>query len=872
MSATVEAEALLSNVKGKRRSGFSASFSQALRFSRRELRAGLGGFRIFLACLFLGVAAIAGVSSLSEAMLAGLNQNGQALLGGDVELRLNHRQTTAEEQAWITENSDRISRTAQLRTMARSVADPSQRRLVELKAVDDLYPLFGEFRSQTNRQTDGVLNADLQALIAPRNGVYGAIVDEGLLARLDLELGDMMALGELDFQVRGTVAWEPDRASRGFTLGPRVVVPLESLAATELEQPGSLIYYHYRLETAGQEDVGAWIESLNQAHPQAGWRIRSVRNATPGLSHFIERVALFMTLVGFTSLLVGGLGVANAVRAFLEEKRATIATLKCLGAPARVIFWTYLLQVLFLASLGVVGGLLIGGLVPLVVAPLLEARLNFSLAQGVFATALLEAALYGFLITLVFSLWPLARAQQIPAGALFRDVIQKRRVWPPARALVALAVAIAALLALVFLGAEDKGFALSFIVGALASLLVLRLAAWGLVAVVKRLPRPRRPDLRLALANLVRPGAPTGAVITSLGLGLTVLVAIALIEGNLRGQVIDKMPEEAPGFYFIDIQPHQVEAFDRLALDHPGVSSVKRVPMLRGRIAAVKGVAPENMVIPDEIDWVFRGDRGLTWSALPPDGMVLSEGAWWPEDYQGKPLVSLDAEVGVALNLHPGDELTINLLGRNIDVTIANLREIDWRGLSINFVMIFSPGLLETAPQTHIATVKIEEAQETALELAITDAFPNVSSVRVKDALEAIGQLLGTIATAVSGTAAITLTSGLLVLAGAVAAGHRRRIYDAVVLKVLGATRWDVTRAYLLEYGLLGFIASGIAALAGLLAAYLVMTQIMEASFLLLWPQILLTVLLSMLVTLAVGFLGTWRALSHKAAPLLRNE
>jgi putative ABC transport system permease protein len=867
MSAT-DTDYLLPLGRGFPRGGFGPSFRQALRFSRRELRAGLGGFRIFLACLFIGVAAIAGVTSLSQAMLTGLQQNGRALLGGDVELRLNLRSASDAELGWIADNSARLSQSAQLRTMARSTTDPTQRRLVELKAVDGLYPLFGDFLSETASGP----NADLQTLVAKRAGRYGAVVDENLLIRLGLKLGDLLDIGEESYQIRGTVSWEPDRASRGFTLGPRVVVALDSLAATKLVQPGSLIYYHYRLETAPGQRGDAWIAALNEAFPQAGWRIRSTKNAAPGLNHFIDRVTLFMTLVGLTSLLVGGLGVANAVGAFLEEKRATIATLKCLGAPARVIFWTYLLQVLVLASLGIAGGLLVGGLAPLAVAPLLEARLNFSLAQGLFGGALAQAAAYGLLITLVFSLWPLARAQQIPAGALFRAVIEPRRAWPPARALWALGLAIAALLALVLLGADDRLFALGFIGATLASLVILRLAAWGLVWLVRRAPRAGRPDLRLALANLVRPGAATGAVITSLGLGLTVLVAIALVEGNLRQQVMEDLPEEAPGFYFIDIQPQQIEAFDRMARSFPGVSAVQRVPMLRGRITGVKGVPPERLTIPQEVAWVFRGDRGLTWSRLPPEGVRLSEGRWWPEDYRGPPLVSLDAEVGRALNLHPGDRLTINLLGRNIEVEIANLREIDWQGLTINFVMIFSPGLLEAAPQTHIATVKVAEDQETPLELALTDAFPNVSSVRVKEALTAVAQLLNTIATAVSATAAITLLSGLLVLAGAVAAGHRRRIYDAVVLKVLGATRWDVTRAYLLEYGLLGLIAALIAAFAGSFAAYLVITQVMNAAFVLLWPQVLLTVVLSVVVTLVIGFIGTWRALSHKAAPLLRNE
>jgi putative ABC transport system permease protein len=294
--------------------------------------------------------------------------------------------------------------------------------------------------------------------------------------------------------------------------------------------------------------------------------------------------------------------------------------------------------------------------------------------------------------------------------------------------------------------------------------------------------------------------------------------------------------------------------------------------MLRGRITAVNGTATEDLEIPPDAAWVFQGDRGLTWTAAPPEDAEITAGSWWPADYQGPPLVSLDARVADALGLGPGATLTVNILGRPTDATIANLREIEWGSLAINFVMIFSPGVLEDAPQTYLATVKADDAAEAALEQAIVERFPAVSVVRVKDALDQVAATLGNVLAAIRAVAAVALVAGVLVLTGAVAAGHHRRIYDAVVFKVLGATRRFVALTFALEFGLLGLVTAAIAAVLGTAAGYAVLTELMSLDFELPLAAAVSTALAALAVTLALGFAGTWRALGQPAAALLRNE
>jgi putative ABC transport system permease protein len=505
-------------------------------------------------------------------------------------------------------------------------------------------------------------------------------------------------------------------------------------------------------------------------------------------------------------------------------------------------------------------------------AGLLGDALGWRAELGIYPVPLATAAAFGVLTAVTFSLWPLARARSIAAASLFRDLIAPATAKLAGSTLPALLVFGSLLAALAIFTAADRRLAFYFVVGAIGALLLFRLTALGIIWAARRLPRPRRPGLRLAVANLYRPGAPTASVVMSLGLGLTVLVAIALIEGNLSRQVRQSLPEEAPGFYFIDIQPDQVAEFDALVAGFPGVTELQQVPMLRGRIAAVNGVPPSALEIPSDVQWVFRGDRGLTWMREARAVDKITAGEWWPADYDGPPLVSLHDEVGRALGIGPGDQLSINILGRNVDVTIANLREVDWSSLSINFVMIFSPGMLEQAPQSHIATVKADPVAEDALEIAVTDRFVNVSSIRVKEALEQVGELIAQIAIAVRAIAAVALVAGVLVLAGAVAAGHHRRVYDSVVLKVLGATRRSIAQAFLLEYGLLGLVTATIAAVIGTVAAWLVLTEVMRADFVFLPQAVLSTALIATAITVGFGFVGTWRALGQKAAPLLRNE
>jgi len=835
----------------------------ALRLAARELRGGAKGFRIFLACLALGVAAIAAVGSISASIGRGLQDQGREILGGDVMLRMIHRDLEPAQRDFLARQGD-VARILTARAMARAGTGDG-RSLIELKAVDGAYPLYGRL----------VLSPDMTAAraFALQDGAWGAAADEALLRRLGVAIGDRVQVGEATYQIRATIETEPDRAgtTQAIALGPRFLVGMDSVPATELIQPGSLVWYGYAVRLAGGRTPAAFRTALNEAFPDRWWQVRDRDNAAPQVNRFIERTTLFLTLVGLTALVVGGVGVGNAVRHYLAGKTESIATLKCLGATAPLVFAVYLIETMAMAAVGIAIGLAAGAAVPLVVAGSIAAGIDLPVASGVYAAPLLLAAAFGVLVSLAFSVWPIAQACELPPGTLFRALLRPSRRWPRAAFVALTAAAAAGLAALAIFSAPDRFLALWFVGGAALALALFRGAGQLLAALARRVPAGGRTGLRLALANLHRPGAPTGSIVVSLGLGLTVLIAVALIQGNLAHQIDAAMPERAPGFYFIDIQPAQRAEFEKTVRAVPGFQELRDVPMLRGRITALNGVPAAEAKVSPEVQWLLRGDRGITWAREKPAEVNVVAGDWWPADYRGEPLISFTADGARGMGLTIGDTMTINVLGRDITARLANLRDVEWGSLRMNFTIVLSPGIVEQAPQTWLATVHARPDAELAIERAVTDRFPNVTAIRVKDVLQTVSAVLGKLAGAVGASAAITLAAGTLVLAGAIAASHRRRVYDAVVLKVLGATRWRILGSFLLEYGIVGLATAAVAAVFGSVAAWAVVTRVMKLEWVFLPWLVIAAAALCGALTLGFGLVGTWRALGQKPAPLLRN-
>jgi len=831
---------------------------QALRLARRELRSGLHGFGVFLACLFLGVFALSAIGSFTAAARSGLQADASALLGGDLEIRQMHRPLTSVQLDFLGQQGQ-LSQILELRTMAANAAN-SEHSLVELKAVDHKYPLYGQLQLDPPQSLEQALD-----------GGQGAVVENSLLQRLKLNIGDGLKIGDITLKVNAVLRYEPDRDLRPFTLGPRLLVSCDSLEASGLLRPGSLVTYTQRLRLADPKGDEPLVSRLNEAFPEAGWRLRTRRNAAPRVTSVLDRMGTNLSLLGLSALLIGGLGVAGAVRGYLRGKQLHIATLKCLGATSRLVFTSYLLQILFLGTLGSLAGLMAGAALPWLLVVSLGASLPIPLQLGIYPQELLIAGLFGLLIALLFSLKELGRARLVPPALLFRGAasLEKQKMDKTIRWMVATVGLL--LMALAWWSSADRRLAGWFILGSLACFLLFRLLSSLVIRISRKIPPPTNPALRLALASIHRRGSPATSVLFSLGLGLTLLVMIAQVQANLDNLVASTLPQEAPAFFFLDIQPDQLAEFEHTLNGISAVKKIERYPTLRGRITAINGVPSEEVKIAPEVRWAVRGDRFLSYAARPPAGGEITAGSWWPEDYRGEPLISLTEDVAKGFGLHLGDSLTVNILGRDISAKVTSLRTADWSSLQLNFVILFSPGVLEQAPQTHIAAVHVAAGGEDQVFRAITSQFANISAIATAEVLANVGQTVDRISTLFKAMAALTLLSGFLVLAGAISADQHRRIHDAVIFKICGATRGNILLSFAAEFCILGLAAAAISTLAGCLAALAIVKGPMNIAFQL-YPWIVLATLAAgIALTLVLGLSGTWKALGKKPAVYLRD-
>jgi putative ABC transport system permease protein len=591
------------------------------------------------------------------------------------------------------------------------------------------------------------------------------------------------------------------------------------------------------------------------------------------VTRFTDRLATYLTLAGLTALLTGGLGVALAVDGYLRGKTRSIATLKCIGAASGQIFTVYLVQIMLLAGLGVLIGLIVGQILPLLVYLLPSDLLPVTIGYGIYPGPLLVAAASGLLAALAFAIWPLAMAREVSAAGLFRALVAPVRRLPRPRYLLLLGGALAALALLAVLTSAQHELGAWFVAVALASAVLLTLLAQGVLGAIRLIGRRGPPSLRLALANIHRPGSGAASVIIALGAGLAVLTMVAILQTSLTGEITSRIGTRAPSVVFIDIQPDQLSTFEQTVRTVPGGRITQEAPQLRARVVRIAGKPVAEAAVSDRVRWTVQRDRGLTFQGAKPPQTRLVAGEWWPEDYRGPPLVSVEDEVARGYGVGVGDTLGFNILGRVIEARIANLRqEIDWSSGRLDFVFVLSPGVLESAPHTVISAVDVPASAEASLLEAMAERLPNVTPISIRAVVAQVDRVMARIALAIRIVAGVTLATGVLVLAGAIAAARQRHRYQAVILKVLGARRQEVLRLFLMEYLGLGLAAAVAGIVLGTLGAWAVLHWVLDLAFAPSPVAILTIAALALALALAAGSIGIWRALGQSAAAVLRSS
>ena len=846
-------------------------FAAWLRVALVDLRGDLRRFGVLLACLALGVATISIVGSVGASLQAALERDARQMLGGDLEAQLSFRRANADERAVF----GTVGTVAEVVEVLGNAAIEDDSVFMSLKAVDANYPLVGSV-VVVDPATAG---ASLAELLAPVDGVYGMVASSLLVDRFGLAVGDRFTIGEADFALRGTIGTVPDQVAQTMTFGIPGIMSVEALEATDILQPGVLARYGYKMLLA-DDDFAAAKERILAAMPGVGWTVKSPADATADLARFFDVFARFLTIVGLSALIVGGVGVGNAVTAYLNERQRAIATLKALGATSGRILFHFLTQVLLLTLVGIGLGIVLGGIVTVLALPVVGNLLGIGLDPVVDLVSLAVAAGFGILVGMAFAFLPLKRAEALKPALLFRAAgaalengLGWRGMLRPGL-LLPLGTLAALTYALAYASTRRPELVLWYTLSVVGAFVILRLAGWLLQRVLRLLPPPRDAALRNALKAIYRPGTPAPTVILSLGLGLALLLLIALIDNNLRSQLDQESIPDAPSFVFMDLFDDEVVALEAFAAGDARIEAFNAAPILRGAIISVNGVPAEELPQPpEEFQDAFEGtELPMTASAELPEQSSVVEGEWWPADYNGEPLVSVFEGVARPMGLDVGDEITFRIFGEEVTARIANLRDFYWRRGGVNFALVLTPNVLEFFPVTSLGLIRTVPGEERAVQQALVAEFPQSVFLPVSEALDLFARVLDAVTNAIAIIGGLAVLSGLLVLAGAMAAGRRQRESDAMVMKVLGATRGDIVRAYLIEYGVLGALAALIAAALGVAGTYAFVEWVLEIDFSLNLPVVVGVVAAAIALTMAVGTATTWSALSVKPAGFLREE
>ena len=835
----------------------------SFRLAARELRSGVRGFGIFLACLALGVAAIAAAGSTAEAFRQGLASQSREILGGDLAVSVENRDFTAAERAAFA-RLGKVSYTARVRVMAQ--APSGDRRLVDLRGADAAYPLAGVV------ELEGA--ASLAEALATRDGLPGAAVEPALLDRLGLKIGDTFEAGPLTLVVRAAMIRQPDSVSRGFVLGPRVVVRRELLDPTGLLAPGLPFGQAARIAMPAASDPVAAGKRLEKTFGKDGLEVRDRSNAASGAKRLIDQLEYFLGFIGLASLVAGGLGVAGAVSAYLATREPSIAVLKALGADGALIRNLYLIQIGLLASLGVVIGLGVGAAIPLLIGQIAGSDLPIPALFAVYPEPLIKAGVFGLLAAAAFSLIPLARARATPPSALFRRALGVRAPFGLETIVAGLSgIGLAALAIVTAPTPIAAGVMIAGVIVSFAALWALGLvAAW----LAGRLRGLARGPIRIGLANLAGPRSAARTATPAIGLGVALLACVVLIQSSLLAQVRDVAPKSAPAMVFTEIPGDQAAAFDAAvagAAQTPLTPETwLRLPFATGRIIALKGQPVNIEAIKPSERWAFDNDVNLSVLAAGPKGDKVVEGRWWPAGYSGPPQVALELDLARGAGLKAGDKITISVLGRDLEATVAVLREVEFGAFGPNFSVVLDPKSLEGAVLRNIAIAKMDRAAEARVTRALGQSFPAVNVISVREQLESAAGLFDRLALAIRGAAAVAGLAGLLVLAGAIAAGARARAREAATLKVLGGTRTQILSAYLVEYGAVGLIAGAAGVLLGTAAAWPVVVLVFKAQWSIDWTGVMALLGGAAGLSAFGGLLAAAQALSRRPAPVLRAD
>ncbi len=833
-----------------------------------ELLNGWKHFRVFLSCLVLGVFVMATVNIIESVVKNALTSQAKSLMGGDFEVKLKGVDATEAQINYLQKKYGKTSKASTLRAMLQAGDDDSL--LVEVKAVDKNYPLIGDL----------LIKAEGVNVISKKDALSknGVIVDQILLSQLGLKVGSKVRVGNSDFIIKAVLEQEPDRVLQIFSFGPRVMMSQESLVKSGLVNTFSLIENNYRVQLNKPFEINQKIEDKIEAElltkfPETSWRVRSGNDSNRGVKRFLDQLIIFLSLSALTTFLIAGIGIASSIKAYLEKKYNTIAVLKILGSNRKSIFQSFCILLFLLSLIGGVIGVLFAVIATSLLIPLISEFLpslkdvtSFDMVSN------LISIWYGVLISFIFSIPALITALDVKPSVLFRSKFNSLNIKKTGCIIFIVTVLVLLLFSTIIFTADD----IPFMVAAI-SIITLALICFAiLINIIKWLSikfKPKKLWFKYAVSNINRQGSTSSTVVFAIGVSLTIFITLNLTEQNLQKRIEKIVDEKAPSLFMIDIQPEQKEGLKKLMQNYANEKEIMFMPMMRARVTKINNKPVSEAKIDKDIDWVFKSDRGITYSQKMPENANIVQGQWRDKYYTGMPLISVDERILSGTNTKIGDTLTLNILGEEITAKIANARVIDYTSFQINFAMVLSHGVVDDFPHSAISTVYINnEDDEANLVRAISKQFPQVTIIRTKEVIDIVKDILEKVLVALNVTILISLFSGLLVLFSALSSTINQRVYDTAMLKIMGARKNEVIKACLYEWGILAFGASIIAIIIGSFSAYLISLKYRATEFYLMPELTITTIIATIIIICLIGYYSNRKLFSSRPSVVLRND
>lgn len=838
-------------------------FADGLAFALRETRGARGRLFFFAASLALGVAAITGVAALVGAIDGGIRGRARDLLGADVSVESRRALPEQLDARVAAIAGARRTDARDLSTMARS-SSSGKSRLVELAGVGAGYPLYGAVPLDPPGALDA-LGPD-RAAVAPE-----------LLRDLGIALGDRISIGSAEFTVAAVVLDEPGRLGAAFQAGPRVFTTIDGLERTGLLGFGSRVRYRTLVrmpDATPANTTDAWAKSLEDELPGAAYlKVETASDSQPTIRRSLERVERYLALAALLSLVLGGVGVAQIVRAWVASRTQAVAVLRAIGYRPRevlVLFAAHVAILAFLASLfGAFAGTFLPFAVPHFAPDLLPA--DFEIAWE--PLAILRGALLGVAIALAFAVPPLTAVWRVSPARVLRNDAEP---LPPPRAVTIGAYAFIGLgvLASAWAQAGSILLALYFTGGIAVAALLLGLGARGLTELAARLPRERLPAALVhGVSALARPGAGTRGAVVALGLAVLAVTTVALVERRLVERLRNDLPADAPSVFLLDVQPDQWDGVSALLAKH-GARNVRDVPVVTARLTSVDGddvTALAAKTHGDELDrprWVLTREQRITWGELSPDNRIV-EGALWNDPARAE--VSLEQEFAKDLHAHVGSVLKFDVQGVPIELVVSSIRTVQWESFSINFFLVAEPGSLDEAPHALLAAARVDAPEEQAFQDELARSYGNVTPIRVRSILEKVLDVLAKLSLGVRLLGGFTFAVGLAILAGVAATAALNRGREVALLKALGVRRATIAGLFATEFGLLGFVAGLVGGTAAAVIAWQFLERITDLGGVFVWWAPIAAASGTALLAAACGLLASAQALAARPIETLRG-